>query len=342
LPTVTDFPRIAIVGCGALGGYYGAQLTRAGRDVHCLLRSDFETVRKAGLRVLSRYGDFTAHPNAARHPSEVGPCDLVIIGLKTTANGALPRLLPPLMGPETAVLTLQNGLGNEEALAACVGGSRVLGGLCFVCLNRIAPGVIQHLAHGRIVMGEFQTGVTPRAEKIAAWFREATIPCDVTENLGRAHWEKLVWNIPFNGLGVASVAGLSSVLQGKVIDPARPGPCLATDVLLADKDWLQLVRELMHETIHAARAQGFEVPDSAADAQIERTLQMGAYRASTLIDFEEGRPLEIEALFSEPLRRARKAGLEPPRLAALEAVLRELSVARREVTAPQPHGRDPS
>ncbi len=311
-----------------MGSYYGACLTRAGHDVHFLLRSDYEVVRAHGVRIRRAGGEFVARPAPARLPSEVGPCDLVIIALKTTANSALTNLLPPLIRSETAVLTLQNGLGNEEYLANLVGSERVLGGLCFVCLNRIAPGVIDHMAHGRIVLGEFRRPVSRRAQQMASWFRAAGVPCDLAENLECAHWEKLVWNIPFNGLGVAAAAGVESVLAGRVLDPEHLGRCLATDSLLASEEWLELVRELMDETIAAAHAQDLSVPSTTADVQIERTRQMGPYRASTLIDFEKGLPLELDSLFGEPLRRARGAGVKAARLGTLLAVLTQLDALR--------------
>jgi 2-dehydropantoate 2-reductase len=317
-------PRIGVVGCGALGSFYGARLAKAGQDVHFLLRSDFEAVRRRGVRIEDAEGGFVVHPHAARVPEEIGPCDLVLIGLKTTANAEFARLLPPLVGAETAVLTLQNGLGNEERLAALFGADRVLGGLCFVCLNRTAPGVISHLAHGRIVMGEFGRRAGDRAHRIAGWFRESGVACNVVDDLERAHWEKLVWNIPFNGLGVAGAAGYASVEAGRRLDRQPLGPCLPTDRLLGDPAWEALVRELMEETVRGAAAQGLVIPSSVPEAQIAQTRQMGSYRASTLIDFERGQPLEVESLFGEPFRRARAAGATTPRLAALESLLREL------------------
>jgi 2-dehydropantoate 2-reductase len=316
--------KIAVVGCGALGSYYGARLCRAGHQVHFLLRSDYDAVRAGGVTVRSAGGDFHVQPICARDPREIGPAELVLIALKTTANHALPRLLPPLARPDTAVLTLQNGLGNEAAIASLVGAEKTLGGLCFVCLNRVAPGTIQHLAHGAVVMGEYGRPSQPRTRLIAGMIAASGVPCSVTEDLAAAHWEKLVWNIPFNGLGVAGAAGLDAVERGR-IDPGQTlGPCLTTDLLLGDARWEKLVRELMMETIHAAQALGFAVPDSAADRQIERTRDMAAYKASTLIDFERGQDLELEGLFLEPLRQARQAGVSCPRLAALCEVLTEL------------------
>jgi 2-dehydropantoate 2-reductase len=321
-------PKIAVVGCGALGSFYGARLWRAGAETHFLLRSDYAVVARQGVRLRSVEGDFTARPHAARRPEEIGRCDLVVIGLKATANAEFPRLLPPLVGPATLVLTLQNGLGNEERLAEIFGPQNLLGGLCFVCLNRLEPGLIHHLAHGRILLGEYQRPPAPRTGAVADWFRRSGIPCDLTQNLARAHWEKLVWNIPFNGLGVAGCAGYEAVLRGGLLSGAKLGRCLPTDVLLADPRWLALVKELMLEVIRAARRLGFDLPDACVEENLERTRNMGPYYASTLLDFEHGRPLETESLFMEPLRRARKAGAECPRLEKLGQLLGHLQASR--------------
>jgi len=258
-----------------------------------------------------------------------------LIGLKTTANGQFTKLLPPLVGENTAVVTLQNGLGNEAPLADLFGAKRILGGLCFVCLNRVEPGVIHHLAHGTIVLGEYERWPEPRTHELASMIRHAGVPCKVTDNLERAHWEKLVWNIPFNGLGVASVAGYEALTAppSALRIPRSTGPCLGTDQLLADLRWEQLVRELMLEVIAAANALGFKISESLAAKQIERTRTMGAYKASTLIDFERGQPLELESMFLEPLRRAQKAAVATPRLAALGAVLKALDPATAPITA---------
>jgi 2-dehydropantoate 2-reductase len=323
--------KIAILGCGAVGSFYGARLCRAGHQVHFLLRSDYEVVSRQGLDIQSVEGDFHVQPICARRPEEIGPAELVIIALKTTGNSALAQWLPPVTGPTTAVLTLQNGLGNEELIASLVGDEKILGGLCFVCLNRVAPGKIQHIAHGTIVMGEYKRPPQPRTHQIAALIAQAGVTCKVAENLEQAHWDKLIWNIPFNGLGVASCAGLNAVLAGKIPPGTKLAPCLTTDQLLVDPAWAKLVHELMLETIHAAQALGLDVPDSAVDRHIQRTIGMGPYKASTLLDFERGQELELESLFLTPLRRAREVGVNTPRLAALCAVLGQLSANGKNV-----------
>jgi 2-dehydropantoate 2-reductase len=315
--------KIGVVGCGALGSYYGAKLCRDNRDVHFLLRSDYDVVRRKGVTIHSNEGDFNVRPRCARVPDEIGVCDLVLIGLKTTANDQFSKLLPRLVGPQTALLTLQNGLGNEEALAKLFSVEQIMGGLAFVCLNRTAPGVVHHIDHGKIVIGEFQRWPEPRTHNIATMFRHAGVPCSVTDHLGCAHWDKLAWNIPFNGLGVASSAGYDAFTGEAPV--RRTGECLTTDKLLAHPQWSVVARELMMEVIRGGRALGHTLEDSLVETQIQRTLTMGAYKPSTVLDFENGFALELHSLFLEPLRQAQTAGIETPRLASLSRVLTSLS-----------------
>jgi 2-dehydropantoate 2-reductase len=294
-----DFNSVAVVGSGAIGLYYGGRLAEAGGDVRFLARSDFEALSQNGIRAESVAGDFDLPSvDTFRSPEEIGPVDLVIVSWKATANGALAETLPPLLHEGTQVLTLQNGLGNCESIAEIVGAERVCGGLCFVCVNRTAPGRISHTAGGRLTIGEFSKGVPGRAEAMAARFRKAKIPAAATDDLLMAQWEKLVWNIPFNGLAVA---------EGGV----------TTDVLLSDARTENSIRELMWEVVTAARAQGIPLDGALVETNIERTRPMGPYRPSTMIDFMEGRELELGPIWEEPLRRANAAGVATPALEKL-------------------------
>ena len=325
--------KIGVIGCGALGSYYGALLSRLGEEVHFLARSDFEVIHQRGVQILTPTGDFVARPSVAKTPEAIGHCDLMIIGLKTTANDQLPRLLPPMLGRHTLVLTLQNGLGNEEALAELVEAERILGGLCFVCLNRIEPGVVRHTGYGHVLLGEFQRPPQQRTHDLAALFVRAGVKCSVAENLEEAHWEKLVWNIPFNGLGTASAAGYDAVVSGEVPANWRAQPCRTTDLLLDSGSWEELVRELMSEVIRTAQAIGLGLQASLAEKQIGRTRSMGAYKPSTLIDYERGKPLEVQTMFLNPLKRAGELGVPAPRLQALASVLASIDPARQRAAA---------
>jgi 2-dehydropantoate 2-reductase len=302
-----DIERIAVVGSGAVGSYYGGMLAQSGCDVRFLMRSDLEAVREGGLTIHTR--DETLRlpqVSAFATTTEIGVVDLVLISLKATNNAALEELLPPLLGPETVLLTLQNGLGNEEFLAARWGGDRVLGALCFVCLNRTAPGVIDHFDHGSISIGEFQREPRPRTHAIAEAFRQAGIEAAVVDNLLTERWRKLVWNIPFNGLSIAA------------------GGATVADVL-QDEGLRAVARNLMSEVLDAARRLGHEIPDSFADYQIERSWSMGPYKPSSMLDWELGRAVEVEAIWGEPWRQGVAAGARMPRLAMLYTLLRRIT-----------------
>ncbi|MEO8350219.1 MAG: 2-dehydropantoate 2-reductase [Chthoniobacteraceae bacterium] len=299
--------KVAIVGSGAVGCYYGGMLAHAGFDVHFLLRSDLEAVRQHGLRIETQ-GRVVHLPNvnAAGEVHEIGACDVIIIALKATANEALETLLPPLMGEKAILLTLQNGLGNEAFLAERWGGWRVMGALCFVCLNRIAPGVIRHLDHGSISVGEYQGPPQPRTHAVVKAFQAAGIEAQAADDLALERWRKLLWNIPFNGLSIA--AGSATVAD-----------------ILADDGMRNLARALMAETIEAARRLGHEIPEAFADFQIERSYSMGPYKPSSLIDWELGRPVEVEAIWGEPWRQGLAAGAKMPRLEMLYRLLQQLT-----------------
>lgn len=302
--------RIAVVGAGAIGCYYGAKLAHHGRDVHFLMRGDVTEIRRLGIRIRGPDENLdVAKVQYHASTEEIGPCDLVLVAVKTTSNGDLLRLIPPLLHEKTMLLTLQNGFGNEQFLAENFGAARVLGGLCFVCLIRTSPGVIEHYDQGHIALGEYDRRPEPRTHDVASEFRRCGVVCDVVENLALERWRKLVWNIPFNGLSIAA-GGLDTAAI--LSDDDLRGECLA----------------LMEEVITAANKCGFPLPAATAIEQVKRTELMGAYKPSTLIDFEAGRPLEIEAIWGEPLRRARKAGAATPRLEELYEKLKTIDSKR--------------
>jgi 2-dehydropantoate 2-reductase len=306
-------PRYGIVGSGALGGYYGAKLAHAGCDVHFLMRSDLETVRRDGLTVRSKDGDIhLSQVNAHGSPEEIGPCDVVLIALKTTSNTALPTIIPPLLGADTALVTLQNGLGNEELLASHFGARRVMGGLCFVCLNRTAPGVIEHYGHGALSVGEFKGPPQDRTMRLVTDFQRAGVDAKAVQSLITERWRKLVWNIPFNGLGIAAAANVAQVLNDEHLHAAT--------------------RALMAEVIEAAGSIGYAIRPDFIDFQIQRSWPMGAYRSSSQIDYEAGRDVEVESIWGEPLRQARGGGADTPRLELLYALLRHIAGNRRGST----------
>jgi len=300
---VPDSPRIAVIGAGAIGLYYGAKIARVDGGVHFLLRSDLAAVRQQGIEIRGAGEGFVLEKvNAHASTDEIGQCDVVLVCLKTTSNRDLINLIPPLLGDATCLVTLQNGLGNEEFLAQHFGAERVLGAICFVCLIRVAPGVVEHYDQGHICVGEFQRQASRRVRSLVQVFEGAAISAIATDDLATERWRKLVWNIPFNGLSIA--AGGADTAE-----------------ILRDAGLRNRTRMLMNEVISAANACGSQLESSEAKAQIARTEMMGPYKPSTLLDFEAGRPIELEAIWGEPLRRAEQAGAQVPEMRALYAEL---------------------
>ena len=298
--------KIAIIGSGDVGCFYGAKLAKAGADVHFLMRRDFQHVQEHGLTIRSANASFAlTHPQAHETTAAIGSCDLVIVALKATDNAALLHLLPPLLGKDTMILTLQNGLGNEGWLASHFGEERILGGLCFVCLNRVSPGVIEHYAQGTIALGEHGRPPMKRTRTVVAWFERAGIDCQLMQDLGLARWRKLVWNVPFNGLAIAG----GGVDVSEILD----NPSLA-----------YLAKALMKEIITLAATVGYDIPLAFIDEQFVKTRQMGPYKPSSLLDFLADRPVEVDAIWGEAVAEARRRQVETHHLETLYHLLRAL------------------
>jgi len=304
--------KIAIVGSGAIGCYYGARLVRAGENVHFLMRGDLAHVRARGLAVSLPDEKFHLAPgqlHIAATPGEIGPCDIVLVALKTTANASFRQLIAPLLHAGTAIVTLQNGLGSDEQLADAFGAGRVIGAICFICVNRVAPGEIDCTSTGAVSFAEYQRPATDRLRAIAAKFARAGIQTHVSDNLLELRWRKLIWNVPFNGLSIAAGG-------------------ITTDKIMADPALEAESRALMEEIAAAAAAHGVTISGSFIEKQLETTRPMGPYKSSSLIDYLARREVEVETIWGEPLRRAHARNVPTPRLALLYALLRALTAKR--------------
>jgi 2-dehydropantoate 2-reductase len=310
--------RYAIVGTGAIGGYYGARLATAGHEVHFLARSDAEHLRDHGLRVESPFGDMHLRDvSVYTSADEIPPVDVVVLAVKTTDTEQAAKLLTPMVGDGTVVLVLQNGLNIEAAIAEAVPGTPVLGGMCFICSNKIAPGHVRHLDYGAVTVGEHTdhdsggAGITAAVDAICFDLEEAGLPTQRVENLVTGRWRKLVWNIPYNGLSVVLDAG--------------------TDELMRDPVTRLLIEELMVEVLNAAEACGHYIELDFIDYMLRTTDKMRPYKTSMKLDFEAGRPLEIDAIYNAPARAARQAGYDMVRTEVLATQLQFLDARRRGV-----------
>ena len=295
--------RYGVIGTGALGGFYGGKLAKAGQEVHFLFRSDYEHVRKHGLRVDSVNGDFYLPEVNAYHNSQDMPlCDVVLVCLKTTGNPHLPEIIQPILHPGSVVVLLQNGLGLEEDLAARLPEVAIAGGLAFICSNKIGPGHIHHLDYGKLIIGSYNVPDQEIIQNLVADLQLSGIHAELSPDLKLARWQKLVWNIPFNGMTV--------VLN------------TTTDRLMANEQTRELSKELMLEVIHGANACGVPLKESLAQQMIDMTIKMKPYAPSMKLDFDHRRAMEIEYIYSKPIQTAREAGFVMHHVSMLEKQLR--------------------
>jgi len=311
--------RYAILGTGALGGFYGARLCRAGCDVHFLLHSDFEHVREHGLVVDSRDGDFVLpRVQAYRDVRDMPRCDVAAVALKATQNHLLPSLLPSVLADGGVVLLMQNGLGGEQVAAQAAPGHTVLAGLCFLCSNKIGPGHICHSDYGAVRLAQYsadgaKAGVSDPMRAIGQDFAAAGIKVDLLDDLLLARWQKLVWNVP--------ISGLSVVLNAD------------TQALMADPHARALAEAIMREVVAGARACGRHIDDRFVQKMIDMTVAMKPYRASLKVDFDDHRPIEVEAIYGNPLRAAQQAGASMP---LVETLYRQLKFVDQRNRAGDP------
>jgi 2-dehydropantoate 2-reductase len=312
MTTVTpQSPRIGIIGTGAIGGFYGLMLARAGFDVHFLLRSEYAVVSEQGLRVNSGvHGALHLHPvQAYAQAADMPPCDWLLVGTKSTGNVELAPTLAQVAAPDAKVVLLQNGLDVEDSLREHLPVSlHLLGGLCYIGVHRSGPGVVEHQALGRVNLG-YHSGSAANDENRqkeiveagAALFHKAGIESQAMANVHQARWHKLVWNVPFNGLSVLLKAGTTN--------------------LMADASSRELIQALMAEVIQGAHACGHEIPASYAEQMFAMTETMEDYLPSMYHDYMHKRPLELAAIYARPLSAAKAAGCELPRMQALHQAL---------------------
>lgn len=301
--------RFAILGSGAVGGYYGARLARAGHEVTFVARgAHLAAIRERGLQVRSpMLGDFAVHAPAEEDTARVGPVDLVIVAVKAYDNPTALPLVRPMLGAGTSILTLQNGVDSVSELAALYGEEPVIGGTTYIATALAAPGLIEQTGtHRRIVFGEV-FGTLPRLSDRVRRIHEALAGADVqsepVEDGRTPVWEKFIF--------LASLAGFTGAARLPI------GPVWADPEIRAQ--FLDGCREVER----LARAEGVPVADGIIDRICEYVGKIpGTMRSSLLIDLSQGRRIEVEALLGSVVRRARRAGIAVPILTTLYVALK--------------------
>ena len=294
----------AIIGTGAIGGYYGGRLAFSGQDVHFLYHSEYGYVKANGLDVKSVNGNF--HLNNMQvynNTADMPKCDVALVCLKATQNDKLPQLLAPIVKENTTIILIQNGLGFEQELARLFPTQAIAGGMAFICTSRVSPGHIVHADYGALTTAYLDNKYDAEtAEQIMADFTGAGIPYTQGDDLNLFRWRKLVWNIPYNGLTVALRT--------------------TTDKLMQDPASRQLITDLLIETVEGARACGANIKDDFVQKMLDNTDKMEPYAPSMRLDYDNHRRMEIQAIYSNPIKMAKAAGVHMHKVEMLEQQLR--------------------
>ncbi len=302
-------PRILVVGAGAVGAYYGAQLAKAGAKVSALCRSDYDQVKKHGFEIKSVCGNFTFIPEKViqdvRQYSP--PPDYLLVTLKVLPQINVPKIIAPAVGKNTAIVLLQNGIDIEKPVARAFPENEIISGLAFICVNRSEPGQVCHLDYGRLVLGRYPGGESKKAQVLAQLFESAGVQCLVVADVIQARWQKLVWNAPFNPI---------SVLGGGI----------TTKEIMTRPDTERLARKVMEEVLLLAEADGHGLPQTVIDQNLEDTRRMTPYKTSMLLDYETKRPMEVDAILGNAARIAHKHQISVPHIETLYALLKSADI----------------
>lgn len=302
--------RICVFGAGGLGGYFGGRLAQAGVDVTLIARgAHLAALRAGGLRVRSVTGDFETRVAATDDPAQVGPVDVVLFTVKSYDTDEAARSLRPMLRqadgrlPPTAVVSLQNGVDNEERIAAVIGRQHVVGGVAYILTSIAEPGVINHVGGPTsLVFGELDGTRSERVEQLLETCRQAGIKAEVADDIRGALWSKYAF--------LCALAGMTAAVR-LPIGEIRADPAART-----------FFRQLIDDGWRVARAEDVALPDDYVERQMTlvETIEPGGY-SSLYHDLVTGHRMELDALHGELLRRAVKAGVEVPATRAVHAIL---------------------
>jgi len=296
--------RIGVVGAGGIGGYFGGRLAQAGADVHFLARgAQLTALRERALRVRSIRGDFEVRVAATDDPAAIGPCEIVLFCVKSFDTEAAAAALPPLLGAETGVLSLQNGVDNEEKLVAAIGDVHVLAGAAYVLAFVAEPGVIEHVGGpGLIAFGELDGRRSERAERLLEWCERAGIGAELDPNIHPLLWDKLAF--------ICAQAGMTAACR------------LPIGSIRANPETWRMFRQIDAEVVALAEAEGVHLSAETVDRHAAFAERLEPESTSSLHhDLAHGRRLELEALHGFVVRRARERQVQVPACEAVYAVL---------------------
>lgn len=297
--------RVLVVGVGAVGGFYGALLAKAGLDLFFIARGEtLEVLKKGGITIETPSGRFTVPVQASSNVRDAGERDLILICVKSYDTESVARMIEPALHSGSVVVSLQNGIGNVETIGSIIGEERVFCGVLFLSSDRIAPATVRYLGVSSIRLGRFRGGSDPRLEKVRELFEEAGIDCVIHPEIEAELWKKLIWNASFNGV---------TTLTRKTV-----GECLATE------SGRELIRTAMDEVVSVLEKKGIPVDPTLIETWMEGE-GIEEFRTSMLQDRLRGNRLEHEAIYRPLLKEAARFGIRVPVLESFYRLLDFLS-----------------
>lgn len=302
--------KVLVIGAGAVGAFYGSLLAQAGAEVSVICRSDYDQVKQHDFiinsQALGRW-NFTPAQVLKNVADFKGTPDYILLCTKVIPTLDRVALIRPAVGRNTSIVFIQNGVDIEQEMLNAFPKNEIVSGLAFICCNRVGPGEILHLAYGRLALGNLPNGISRKTVQLCELFNQSGIECGAIDNIVTGRWQKCVWNAPFNPLSVLS------------------GGLLTLDILQTQEPF---VRSIMQEVCVIAAASGHPLPDDIVNINIENTYAMPPYKTSMLLDYENGHPMETEAILGNALRAAQRLGVAAPHLKSVYALmkLRELKL----------------
>ncbi|WP_152207276.1 ketopantoate reductase family protein [Marinobacter changyiensis] len=294
---MSNKPSILIVGAGAIGSFYGAILKKAGCSVSTVLRSEYDVVKANGITISSPLGDLSYRPDHVYRGGDtpVAEPDYLILCVKVLPGVDRAALVKPWMGSNTRLVLIENGLDIERELADAYPDNPLISCLAFIAASRTEPGVVEHKAYGKLVMGRYPKGIDDNCRELSQLFIDGGISIDLTEQVVGERWRKCLWNTPFNPLSV--------IANGA-----------DTKTILDTEGGEDLIRAMISEVMAVAAAEGYPMDDKVIEQNIDGTRKMPPYKNSMALDYLNGRPIEREAVLGNVVTIAQRHGIPVPHL----------------------------
>jgi 2-dehydropantoate 2-reductase len=309
---MSESVKVLVVGAGGVGAYFGGRLAQAGADVSVICRSDYEHVKNDGFTIESHVGDFTFKPagvykSCAEYP---GKADYLIVTTKVLPEIDVVDLIRPAVSSKTSIVLIQNGIDIEQPIAEAFPDNEIISGIAYIGVFRMGQGNIRHQAAGTLKFGVYPEGDSENLDNLVALFNAANVECNAVDDIVLYRWIKLVWNVPYNPVSV-----LAGGVDTKVISnsPLLEGLC----------------EKLMEEVCAVAEAYGKKMPEDIVLRNLEYTRGFPPYKTSMLLDWENGRQLEVEAIVGNVVRAANAKNIDVPHLETIYALLKGVNATQK-------------